>query len=70
MAVTLRKRGKSYSAYWREDGKVVEKSLGTDHQMAKIKSGEIEKQVLDKRKGINKEIKGARNQRGQVRFIW
>lgn len=56
MAVALRKRGKSYSAYWREDGKVVEKSLGTDSRMAKIKSAEIEKQLLDKRKGINKEI--------------
>ncbi len=56
MAVALRKRGKSFSAYWREDGKVVEKSLGTDSRMAKIKSAEIEKQLLDKRKGINKEI--------------
>ncbi|MCG3205709.1 MAG: Tyrosine recombinase XerC [Elusimicrobia bacterium] len=56
MAVTLRKRGNSYSAYWREGGKVVEKALGTDGRMAKIKVGELEKQIRDKRSGVDREI--------------
>jgi|GEM_PF-1016124 len=56
MAVTLRKRGSTYSGYWREDGKVVEKALGSDRRMAMIKVAEIEKLLIDKKNGARKEI--------------
>lgn len=56
MAVTMRQRGGSYSAYWREDGKVKEKSLGSNLRLAKIELADIEKRILAKRNGAEKEI--------------
>lgn len=56
MAVSLRKRGKSYAAYWREDGKLITKSLGKDHRAAKIKMADIEKNLMAKKNGTNREI--------------
>ncbi|MBI4063507.1 MAG: site-specific integrase [Elusimicrobia bacterium] len=52
----LRKRGKSWYGYWRENGKVVQRSLGTDARIAHIKLGEIEKRLIAERCGVDKEI--------------
>jgi integrase len=52
----LRKRGNTWTAYWRENGKVVSKTLGTDARMARIKVGEIEKKLMAKRNGLEAEI--------------
>lgn len=56
MAVALRQRGNSYSAYWREDGKVKEKSLGSNMRLARIEMAAIEKRLDDKKNGAEKEI--------------
>ncbi|MCG3204915.1 MAG: Tyrosine recombinase XerC [Elusimicrobia bacterium] len=69
MAVALRQRGKSYSAYWREDGKVIEKSLGTDLRMAKIRMANIENQLVDKKKGINKQVLWEEYKEKYLKFI-
>lgn len=52
MAVCIRKRGKSYSAYWREGGGIKEVTLGRDYQTAMIKRGEIEKRLFERRNGM------------------
>ncbi len=56
MAVALRQRGNSYSAYWREDGKVKEKSLGSNIRLARIEMADIEKRLDAKKNGAEKEI--------------
>lgn len=52
MAVCIRKRGRSYSAYWREGGKIRSKTLGRDRRMAYIKRAEMEKRLLERRSGL------------------
>ncbi len=52
----LRKRGNNYYAYWRENGKVLQKTMGSDARIAKIKAAEIDKRVMAKRNGAQVEI--------------
>ncbi|MCG3204979.1 MAG: Tyrosine recombinase XerC [Elusimicrobia bacterium] len=52
----MRQRGGSYSAYWREDGKVKELSLGSNLRLAKIELADIEKRILAKKNGAEKEM--------------
>lgn len=53
---SLRKRGKNYYCYWREGGKHYQKSVGPDLRFARIKQGEIEKRIIDKKSGQHRSI--------------
>lgn len=52
MAVSLRKRGRSYSAYWREGGKLKEMTLGRNQHLAIIRQREIEERLTAQRHGL------------------
>ncbi len=52
MTVCIRKRGKSYSAYWREGGKLKEMTLGRNHHLATIRQREIEERLTAQRHGL------------------
>lgn len=53
----LRKRGKYFYAYWRENGKVMEKAVGDDPRQAKIELVKIEERIASKRSGALRDIR-------------